>query len=128
MTTDSTTTVDDATLFLGEAWEHAIEAGIRDRIRGFIEELIEEELAAALGGTNAGVRADAMANRARPTARRPPRRPMSRRLTVTGTVIASDGSPARSGPSRSPCRGRGSVARAGWGASGGARCCPATPA
>src|SRR5512132_3204358 len=77
---------------------------------------------------NAGVRADAMANRARPTARRPPRRPMSRRLTVTGTVIASDGSPARSGPSRSPCRGRGSVARAGWGASGGARCCPATPA
>src|SRR5512132_1465879 len=95
MTTDSTTTVDDATLFLGEAWSDPIEAGIRDRIRGFIEELIEEELAAALGGTNAGVRADAMANRARPTARRPPRRPMSRRLTVTGTVIASDGSPAR---------------------------------
>jgi transposase-like protein len=49
MTTDSTTTVDDTTLFLGEAWSDPIEAGIRDRIRGFIEELIEEELAAALG-------------------------------------------------------------------------------
>jgi putative transposase len=49
MTMDSTTTVDDATLFLGEAWSDPIEAGIRDRIRGFIEELIEEELAAALG-------------------------------------------------------------------------------
>jgi hypothetical protein len=49
MTTDSTTTADDATLFLGEAWSDPIEAGIRDRIRGFIEELIEEELAAALG-------------------------------------------------------------------------------
>ena len=49
MTTDSTTPVDDGTLFLGEAWSDPIEAGIRDRIRGFIEELIEEELAAALG-------------------------------------------------------------------------------
>jgi putative transposase len=49
MTTDSTTTLDDGTLFLGEAWSDPIEAGIRDRIRGFIEELIEEELAAALG-------------------------------------------------------------------------------
>jgi putative transposase len=49
MTTDSTTTVDYATLFLGEAWSDPIEAGIRDRIRDFIEELIEEELAAALG-------------------------------------------------------------------------------
>lgn len=49
MTTDSTTTADDATLFLGEAWSDPIETGIRDRIRGFIEELIEEELAAALG-------------------------------------------------------------------------------
>lgn len=49
MTMDSTTTVDDGTLFLGEAWSDPIEAGIRDRIRGFIEELIEEELAAALG-------------------------------------------------------------------------------
>jgi putative transposase len=47
--TDSTTPVDDAKLFLGEAWLDPIEAGIRDRIRGFIEELIEEELAAALG-------------------------------------------------------------------------------
>ena len=37
MTTDSTTTADDATLFLGEAWSDPIEAGIRDRIRGFIE-------------------------------------------------------------------------------------------
>jgi putative transposase len=49
MTTDSTTPVDNGTLFLGEAWSDPIEAGIRDRIRGFIEELIEEELAAALG-------------------------------------------------------------------------------
>ena len=49
MTMDSTTTVDDGTLFLGDAWSDPIEAGIRDRIRGFIEELIEEELAAALG-------------------------------------------------------------------------------
>jgi putative transposase len=49
MTTDSTTTVDDGTLFLGEAWSDPLEAGIRDRIRSFIEELIEEELAAALG-------------------------------------------------------------------------------
>src|SRR5512132_1515229 len=49
MTTDSTTTVDDATLFLVEAWSDPIAARIRDRIRGFIEELIEEELAAALG-------------------------------------------------------------------------------
>lgn len=49
MTMDSTTTLDDGTLFLGEAWSDPIEAGIRDRIRGFIEQLIEEELAAALG-------------------------------------------------------------------------------
>ena len=34
---------------------------------------------------------------------------MSRRSPVTGTVIASDGSPARSGRSRSPCRGRASA-------------------
>ena len=53
---------------------------------------------------------------------------MSRRLTVTGTVIASDGSPARSGRSRSPCRGRGSVVWTGRDASGRARCCPDTPA
>ena len=33
MTTDSTTTVDDGTLFLGEAWSDPIEAAIRDRIR-----------------------------------------------------------------------------------------------
>jgi transposase-like protein len=49
MTTNSTTTVDETTLFLGEAWSDPIEAGIRDRIRGFIGGLIEEELAAALG-------------------------------------------------------------------------------
>lgn len=48
MTTDSTTTDDDANLFLGAAWFDPIEAGIRGRIRGFIEGLIEEELAAAL--------------------------------------------------------------------------------
>ena len=51
MTTDSTTTDDDANLFLGAAWFDPIEAGIRGRIRGFIEELIEQELAAALGRT-----------------------------------------------------------------------------
>ena len=49
MTTDSTTPVDETTLFLGEAWSDPIEAGIRDRIRSFIEALIEEELAVALG-------------------------------------------------------------------------------
>ena len=49
MTTDSTTTGDDANLFLGAARFDPIEAGIRGRIRGFIEGLIEEELAAALG-------------------------------------------------------------------------------
>ncbi len=49
MTTDSTPTADETTLFLGAAWSDPIEAGIRERIRGFIEELIEEELAAALG-------------------------------------------------------------------------------
>ena len=49
MTMDNTTTADDGTLFLGDAWSDPIEAGIRDRIRGFIEQLIEEELAAALG-------------------------------------------------------------------------------
>jgi putative transposase len=49
MTTDSTTTDDDANLFLGAAWFDPIEAGIRGQIRGFIEELIEQELAAALG-------------------------------------------------------------------------------
>ena len=37
MMTNSTTTVDDGTLFLGEAWSDPIETGIRDRIRGFIE-------------------------------------------------------------------------------------------
>jgi transposase-like protein len=49
MTTDSTLTGDEGTLFLGEAWSDPIEAAIRERIRVFIEELIEEELAAALG-------------------------------------------------------------------------------
>src|SRR5512132_2710875 len=70
----------------------------------------------------------AMAKWVRPTTCRPVRRPTARRLTVTGTVIASDGSPARSGRSRSPCRGRGSVVRTGRDASGRARCCPDTPA
>src|SRR5688500_10604260 len=51
MTTDSTTTDDDANLFLGAAWFDPIEAGIRGQIRGFIEELIGQELAAALGRT-----------------------------------------------------------------------------
>ena len=40
MTTDSTTTDDDANLFLGAAWFYPIEAGIRGQIRGFIEALI----------------------------------------------------------------------------------------
>ena len=56
------------------------------------------------------------------------RRQHRRRRRVTGTVIASDGSPAPSGRSRSRCRGRGSVVQAGRGASGRARCCPDTPA
>ena len=91
MTTDSTTTVDDGTLFLGEAWSDPIEAGIRDRIRGFIEELIEEELAAALGRgryQRRHRRGDGEAG----SADGPPAagRPMSRRSPVTGTVIASD--------------------------------------
>ena len=38
MTTDSTTTDDDANPFLGAAWFDPIEAGIRGQIRGFIEE------------------------------------------------------------------------------------------
>src|SRR5512132_3421574 len=67
-----------------------------------------------------------MAKWVRPTTCRPVRRPTARRLTVTGTVIASDGSPARSGRSRSPCRGRGSVVRTGRDASGRARGCPDT--
>jgi putative transposase len=49
MTTDTTTSADETTLFLGEAWFDPIEAGIREQIRGFIEGLIEEELAVALG-------------------------------------------------------------------------------
>jgi hypothetical protein len=37
MTTDSTTPVDETTLFLRGVWSDPIEAGIRDRIRSFIE-------------------------------------------------------------------------------------------
>ena len=37
MTTDTTTSADETTLFLGEAWFDPIEAGIREQIRGFIE-------------------------------------------------------------------------------------------
>ena len=100
MTTDSMRAEDDAKLFLGEAWSDPIEAAGGDRIRGFIERLIEEELAVALGRgrTNADIGA-AMAKWVRPTACRPVRRPMARRSTVTGTVIASAGSAARSGRS-----------------------------
>ena len=116
MTTDSTTTVDDATLFLGEAWSDPIEAGIRDRIRGFIEDLIEEELAAALGRGR---------YRARPTVRRPVS--MSRGLPVPGTVIANDGSAARSGQSGLLCRGRASAPPAAGPPRGRAGCCRATP-
>jgi len=119
---------DDAKLFLGEAWSDPIEAGIRDRIRGFIEQLIEEELAVALGRGRYERRhwrgdGEVGSPDNLPAGETPPRR-----LTVTGTVIASDGSPARSGRSRSPCRGRGSVVRTGRDASGRARCCPDTPA
>ena len=100
MTTDTTTSADETTLFLGEAWFDPIEAGIREQIRGFIEGLIEEELAVALGRRRYergrdetpicfGDIADGGG--------------------YTGTVIASAGSPARSGRSGSPCRGRGSV-------------------
>jgi transposase-like protein len=46
---DSSTTLEAATLFAGEAWFDPIEAGIRERVRGFIEELLEQELTAALG-------------------------------------------------------------------------------
>ena len=46
---DDSTTVQTASLFIGEAWFDPIEAGIRERIRGFIEALFEEELTAALG-------------------------------------------------------------------------------
>jgi putative transposase len=90
MTTDSMTTVDDATLFLGEAWSDPIEAGIRDRIQGFVEELMRRNWPPRWDedGTNAGIGA-ATAKQARPTTRRPPRRPMSRRSPVTGTVFAS---------------------------------------
>jgi hypothetical protein len=49
MTTDGTTTGDDANLFLGAAWFDPIGAGIRGRSRGFIEGPIEEEPAAARG-------------------------------------------------------------------------------
>lgn len=51
MTTDSSPTADEGTLFLGEAWSDPLEAGIQDQIRIFIEELIEEELDAPLGTT-----------------------------------------------------------------------------
>src|SRR5512144_1953776 len=129
MTTDSMRVEDDAKLFRGEAWSDPIEAGIRDRIRGFIEQLIEEELAVALGRgryERRHWRGDGEVGS--PDSLPPAERPMSRRLTVTGTVIASDGSPAPLGRSRSPCRGRGSVVRTGGDASGRARCYPATPA
>ena len=39
----------EASLFDGEGWFDAIEAGVRDRIRGFIENMLEEELTTALG-------------------------------------------------------------------------------
>ena len=39
----------EASLFDGEGWFDAIEAGVRDRIRGFIESMLEEELTTALG-------------------------------------------------------------------------------
>jgi putative transposase len=50
MEQDSTTTrMNGAELFAGDAWFDPIEAGIRGRVRGFIESLLEEELSAALG-------------------------------------------------------------------------------
>ena len=93
MTMDNTTPVDETTLFLGYSWSDPIEAGIRDRIRGFIEELTRKSWPSHWDGgvTNA---------RARPTLCRRVRRLRRRRLPVTGTAIASDGSPAPSAPSR----------------------------
>jgi len=43
------TQADGTTLFAGEAWFDAIEAGLRGRVREVIEELLEQELTAALG-------------------------------------------------------------------------------
>jgi len=127
MTTDSMTTVDDAKLFLGEAWLDPIEAGIRDRIRGFIEELIEEELAAALGrGRYERVRPCRGAGEAG-SADGPPAAEAADVSPVTGTVIASDGLPAASGRWRSPCRGRASAPPAAGPPSGRAGRCRATP-
>jgi putative transposase len=80
MATDSTTTDDDANLFLGAAWFDPIEAGIRGQIRGFIEELIEQELAAALGR------------------QRYQRRPLG--ATAAGTEVPAD--PAEAGAAASP--------------------------
>jgi putative transposase len=71
MTTDSTTTDDDANLFLGAAWFDPIEAGIRGQIRGFIEELIEQELVAALGRQRYQRRAAAMVGTGGPAATTP---------------------------------------------------------
>ena len=52
MQTDTTKAPAEAaegTLFLGDDWFDALEAGVRTRIRGFIEDLLEAELDAALG-------------------------------------------------------------------------------
>jgi putative transposase len=68
VTTDSTTTDDDANLFLGAAWFDPIEAGIRGQIRGFIEELMEQELAAAPGRTRYQRRSGAPAGTEGPAA------------------------------------------------------------
>src|SRR5512132_4284918 len=128
MTTDSMRVEDDAKLFLGEAWSDPIEAGIRDRIRGFIEQLIEEELAVALGRG----RYERRHWRGDGEVGSPDNLPAGE--TADGAPLDGhrhghrDGSPARSGRSRSPCRGRGSVVRTGRDASGRARCCPDTPA
>ena len=87
---DSMRAEDDAKLFLGEAWSDPIEAGIGDRIRGFIEQLIEEELAVALGRgryERRHWRGDGEVGS--PDNLPAGERPMSRRLTVTGTVIAT---------------------------------------
>ena len=50
MDANSTTPLEPAGLFSGDAWFDPIEAGVRERIRSFIETMLGEELEAALGG------------------------------------------------------------------------------
>ncbi len=56
------TQADGTTLFAGEAWFDAIEAGLRGRVREVIEELLEQELTAALGEAAEGFARDSAWN------------------------------------------------------------------